>query len=80
MVITLAQFRRALFNKGYGVAINNPLKISDSERNDLLQAINNDSDEGKITIQLAANQWCDTPVVFVERTAAADNTIDIGII
>jgi hypothetical protein len=77
-VITLAQFRRALFNKSYGVTLGNPPRVSESERNDLLQAIS--ADEGKVTIQLAANQWCDTPLVFVEKTGAIDTTIDIGII
>lgn len=79
-VITLAQFRRALFNKSYGVAIADPFKITNGERNLLLQAIRDDADEGKITIQLAANQWNDTPLVFVEGVGAADTTIDIGCI
>ena len=79
-VITLAQFERAKANKSYGVSFADPLKISDTERNDLFQAIAADADEGKITIQLAANQWCDTPLVFVDKTGAVDQTIDIGII
>jgi len=79
-VITLAQFQRALKNKSYGIAIGNPFKISDGERNDILAAIAADANEGKITIQLAANQWNDSPIIFLEKTGAVDQTVDIGII
>ena len=79
-VITLAQFRRKLFDKSSGVTLADPMKISNGERNDILQAIAADPDEGKITIQLAANQWNDTPLAFVEKTAPADVTIDVGCI
>lgn len=79
-VITLAQFRRKLFDKSNGVAVANPFKISNTERNSLLQAIRDDPNEGKITIQLAGNQWSTVPIVFVDKTGAADATIDIGCI
>jgi len=77
-VITLAQFRRKLFDKSSGVTVADGKNISEGERNNLLQAIA--ADEGKIRIQLAASQWNDCPICFVEKTGAADSTIDIGII
>jgi len=77
-VITLAQFERQLAKRE--VAIADPFKISDSERNDLLQAIAADPDEGKISIRLEAGQWSDVVVVFLEKTNIPDSTVDIGII
>jgi hypothetical protein len=78
--ITLAQFRRALFNKSYGELVSDPFSISDGERNDILQAIAADPDEGKVAMRLQAGQWNDTPLVFVEKTASPDTSVDIGII
>jgi len=77
-VITLRQFRKALFNKSYGITLANPLHISNSERNDILQAIT--ADEGKRTIRLAADQYNAEHLVFVEKTGAASNTIYVGIV
>jgi hypothetical protein len=77
-VITLAQFRRQLIKKE--VVIGDPFKISDCERNNLLQAITNDADEGKVAMRLEAGQWNSTPLVFVEKTGIPDTTIDVGII
>ena len=79
-VITLAQFRRKLFDKSSGVAVADGKKITDTERNLLLQSIKADGTVASRLIQLAASQWCSVPLVFVERTGAADITIDIGII
>ena len=77
-VITLAQFKRQLAKRE--VAIGNPFKISNGERNDLLQAIAADPDEGKIAIRLEAGQWNSVPIVFLEKTGIPDNTVDIGCI
>jgi len=80
-VITLAAFRRKLFDRGTtSVAVADYFNITNGERNSLLQAIKLDSTVASRTIQLAANQWNDCPLVFVEKTNAADATIDIGII
>ena len=79
-VITLAQFRRKLFDKNSGVTVADSLNITDAERNSLLQSIRDDADEGKVPLQLAAYQWNDAPLVFVDKTGAADTTIDIGLI
>lgn len=79
-VITLAAFRRKLFDKTSGVTVANPFRISLIERNALIQSIKADSTVASRTIQLGANQWNDCALVFVERTGAADVTIDIGII
>ena len=80
-VITLATFRRKLQDRTSSVitGIVDTLKISDSERNDILQEIKN-TDGNFVVIQLAANQWCDVPLCFVEKTGAADTTIDVGVV
>jgi hypothetical protein len=77
-VITLSQLRRKLFDKSSGITLADPLKISNSERNDLMQAIA--ADEGKITIYVEPGVWNGVPLVFVEKTGAAVDHLDIGII
>jgi len=80
-VITLATFRRKLQDRTSSVVtgIADMKKISISERNDLLQEIKN-TDGNSVVIQLAASQWCDVPLCFVEKTGAADTSVDVGII
>lgn len=79
-VITLAQFRRKLFDKSSGVNLSDPFKISNGERNSILQAIRDDATEGKQTLYVTAGEWNKTPLVFVDRTNAIDKTPDIGIL
>ena len=79
-VITLAQWYRKLADKTSGVVIADHKKISDSERNDVLQAIVADSDEGKQNLRLAADEWSPVPVVFVEKSGAPTATFTVGII
>ena len=79
-VITLAQFRRKLLDMTNGVVVGDAKKPSDGERNDILQAIAADPDEGKISIRLEAGKWNLTPLVFIEKTALPANPVDIGII
>ena len=79
-VITLAQWYRKLADRTSGIAIADPFKISDGERNDILQAIAADADEGKQNIPLAANEWNTTPLVFVEKSGAPVATFSVGII
>ena len=80
VVITLAQFRRKLLSMTSGVTVADAKKPSDVERNAILIAIRDDADEGKQSVYLLAGQWNDTPLVFVEKTAIPDQTIDIGVI
>ena len=77
-IITLAQFRRKLFDKSSGVTVADGKNITEGERNNLLQAIA--ADEGKISIRLQAGQWSDVPAVFLEKTGIPDSSVDIGII
>ena len=79
-VITLAQWYRKLADKTSGVTIVDHKKISDSERNDVLQAIVADSDEGKQNLRLAADEWSAVPLVFVEKTGAPSATFTVGVI
>lgn len=79
-VITLRKFRQKLFDKGGAnpcPAIVDTKKISNSERNDILQAIT--ADGNKETIRLAADQYCAEPLVFVDRSNAASGTIYVGL-
>jgi hypothetical protein len=80
-VITLRKFRQKLFDKGGAnpcPAISDTKKISDGERNDILQAIT--ADGNKETIRLGADEYNSVPLVFVDRSNAASSTIYVGVI
>jgi len=79
-VITLAQFRRKLFDKSSGVVLSDPMKITNGERNSILRAIRDDASEGKQTIYVEPGQWNTVPLVFVDMSNAVDTSIDIGCI
>lgn len=71
--ITLYQFNKQLkaTNTVYGV------RISDVQRNTILQEIV--AAGNYVDLYLAAYQWSDSPVVFLERTGAASTSINIGL-
>ena len=71
--ITLYQFRKALLAWPAPVAA----KIPDSTRNDILQSIVAAGDY--VDVYLAAYQWVDCPVVFLEQGGSASNIVNIGI-
>ena len=70
-VLTLNQY---LENGGLANELSNPTQ---SELNALIAAA---VAAGKnMTMQLAGNQWSDTPVVWIDATNAADTALNIGI-
>ena len=71
--ITLYQWRKQLAKTN--VTMSDP--ITDTQRNSVLQEIV--AADNYVDIYLAAYQWVDTPVVFLERTGAASTIVNIGL-
>ena len=71
--ITLYQWKRGL--AAYTGTISDP--ITDVQRNSVLQFIRDNGD--KVNLYIAAYQWVDTPVVFLESDNAASVIVNIGI-
>lgn len=68
MVITLAEYRR----RG-GEDYDDNAPPTTGQRNTILRACT------KQTVYLAAYQWVDVPVVFIDKSSAASNNLNIGL-
>ena len=71
--ITLYQWKKGL--DAYTGTVSDP--ISDAQRNLVLQSIV--AANNYVDLYLAAYQFSDCPVVFLERTGAASTVVNIGI-